>query len=67
MFDFIQVVCNGHGVCDCGECNCHVGYKGKYCESCPVRYLIFYLSKYLMGKSFLWRLTMINAEVSDIN
>ena len=39
-FFYSQVVCGGHGTCNCGECNCDVGYKGRHCESCPVSNLM---------------------------
>ncbi|CAB1458070.1 unnamed protein product [Pleuronectes platessa] len=25
-------LCGGHGVCDCGECHCHSGWTGEYCN-----------------------------------
>ncbi|XP_013186565.1 integrin beta-PS [Amyelois transitella] len=32
-------ICSGNGVCECGQCVCHVKdnrhYSGKFCEKCP--------------------------------
>ena len=28
-------VCSGHGVCECGECDCDDGWQGEHCHHCP--------------------------------
>lgn len=33
-----NLICNGHGTCNCGKCECldeEVRYSGKYCDECP--------------------------------
>lgn len=36
---YINKLCSGHGVCECGECKCEETeegqYSGKFCEDCP--------------------------------
>ena len=36
-----QVLCNGYGTCECGNCVCNAStvYRGKYCDECPVSIL----------------------------
>lgn len=29
-----QILCNGHGSCECNQCKCDRGYSGQFCEIC---------------------------------
>ena len=38
---YLQLVCSGNGVCECGKCVCSPNYEGDKCQDCPVSWYQF--------------------------